>query len=136
KDKAKVRANDKDAAPTQVQLDGALRVGSTFTEILLLEYTNGFPKEEVGWDRIKGDMTLLFRVHAVSFDLEQRTPYVARLQGSRLLRKILLALTDQTDNAPGTAPPGAKFVAYVGHDTNIANIGAMLELSWQQEGYQ
>ena len=33
----------------QVALGGALRVASTFAEIVLLEYANGFPANEVGW---------------------------------------------------------------------------------------
>jgi len=30
----------------------------------------------------------------------------------------------------------AKFVAYVGHDTNIANLAAIMDVSWTQPGYQ
>ena len=123
--------------PTQVHLGGALRVASTFAEILLLEYANGFPLFEVGWGRItREQMTAVFRLHTKAFRLEQRTPYMAKLQGSMLLRKMLLALKDETDGETGTAPPGAKFVAYVGHDTNIANVAGMLNLSWLQAGYQ
>lgn len=123
--------------PTQVHLGGALRVASTFAEILLLEYANGFPLFEVGWGRItREQMTAVFRVHTEAFRLEQRTPYVAKLQGSMLLRKMLLALKSESDGGTGTAPPGAKFVAYVGHDTNIANVAGMLNLSWLQAGYQ
>jgi 4-phytase/acid phosphatase len=124
-------------APTQVHLGGALRVASTFAEILLLEYANGFPRSEVGWGRItREQMTSVFRLHTKAFDLEQRTPYIATLQGSMLMQKMLLALNDETDGKPGTAPPGAKLVAYVGHDTNIANVAGMLSLSWLQPGYQ
>jgi 4-phytase / acid phosphatase len=136
--------------PTQVHTGGALRVASTFAEILLLEYANGFKDKDLAFgrikeDRVKDDMVPLFRLHTTVFDLEQRTEYVAKLQGSLLLRKIWLALNDKTDAEPGrppvpdgTPPPGAKFVAYVGHDTNIANIGGMLDLHWhqQREGYQ
>jgi 4-phytase/acid phosphatase len=123
--------------PTRVELGGALRVASTFAELLLLEYGNGFAPSDVGGGRItREQMTPVFRLHTTAFDLEQRTPYIAALQGSLLLRKILLALKNETDARAGTAPAGAKFVAYVGHDTNIANLGGMLELSWQQPGYQ
>jgi 4-phytase/acid phosphatase len=138
--------------PAQVQLGGALRVASTFAEILLLEYANGFPDKDVGWGRIKPQpptakaMRPLFRLHTKAFALEQRTPYVAALQGSMLLRRILLALQGKNDQGaaealPGEAPPAAKFVAYVGHDTNIANVGGMLGLHWdsppwQEAGYQ
>lgn len=122
---------------TQVYLGGALRVASTFAELLLLEDGNGFAQNDVGWGRItREQMTTVFRLHTTAFDLEQRTPYVAALQGSMLLHKMLLALKDESDGKPGTAPPGASLVAYVGHDTNIANVAGMLSLSWQQEGYQ
>ena len=121
----------------QVALGGALRAASTFAEILLLEYANGFPTSEVGWGRItREQLTQVFRLHTTAFGLEQRTPYVAALQGSPLLERILGALTDEKASAPGSAPPGAKFVAYVGHDTNIANVAGMLGLTWQQPGYQ
>jgi 4-phytase/acid phosphatase len=128
----------KSGMATQVQLGGALRIASTFAEILLLQYANGFElhEGEVGWQVSPDEMMELFRLHAVAFDLEQRTPYVAALQGSGLLHRILLALTDESDTSAGVAPAGARFVAFVGHDTNIANIGGMLELSWQQPGYQ
>jgi 4-phytase/acid phosphatase len=81
-------------------------------------------------------MTQTFRLHTTGFDIEQRTPYVAALQGSPLLERMLGALADESSGAPGSAPPGAKFVAYVGHDTNISNLAAMLDLTWQQPGYQ
>jgi 4-phytase/acid phosphatase len=123
--------------PTEVLSGGALRVASTFAELLLLEYANGFQTNDVGWGRItREQMTLVFRLHTTAFDLEQRTPYVAKRQGSALVKKILLALEDKTDNLPGTAPVGAKFVAYVGHDTNISNVASMLGLSWLQPSYQ
>jgi 4-phytase / acid phosphatase len=123
--------------PTRVQLGGALRVASSFAELVLLEYANGLPRSEVGWGRIlRSRMPALFRLHTAAFDLEQRTPYVAALQGSMLLRRILGALADAGGGRPGTAPPAARFVAYIGHDTNIANVAAMLDLAWRQPGYR
>jgi 4-phytase/acid phosphatase len=124
-------------APTQVVLGGALRTASTFAELLLLEHANGLPASQVGWGRItREQMARVFRLHTSAFDIEQRTPYVAALQGSPLLERILRALADEDDGTPGSAPPGASFVAYIGHDTNIANVAAMLGLTWQQPGYQ
>jgi len=121
----------------KAELGGGLRVASTFAELLLLEYANGFPIDDVGWKRLtRDDLSGVLRLHTAVFDLEQRTGYIAKRQGSLLLKKILLALQSKTDNLPGTAPANAKFVAYVGHDTNIANVASMLGLSWQQEGYQ
>ncbi len=65
-----------------------------------------------------------------------RAPVVAQPQGSRLLTKLLLALQGQNDGQTGTAPENAKFVVYVGHDTNIANVAGLLQLSWRQPSYQ
>jgi 4-phytase/acid phosphatase len=123
--------------PTDVLLGGSLRVASTFAELLLLEYANGFPLRDVGWGRISRDeMSRVFRLHTTAFDLEQRTRYIAKRQGSALVKKILLALQRKADGTAGTAPADAKFVVYVGHDTNISNVAGMLGLSWQQPGYQ
>lgn len=123
--------------PTDVLLGGSLRVASTFAELLLLEYANGFATSEVGWGRIsRQQMSRVFRIHTTAFDLEQRTSYIAKRQGSALVKKILLALEGKANGAPGTAPSDAKFVMFVGHDTNISNVAGMLGLSWQQPGYQ
>ena len=117
----------------KLPLGGGLRIASTFAELLLLEYANGFPSKHVGWGIARDQMIQTFRLHTAAFDLEQRTPYIAKLQGSRLLRKVVLALQGVYDQKEGSAPANAKFVAYVGHDTNIANVAAMLGLSWEQK---
>jgi 4-phytase / acid phosphatase len=122
-----VVAHPETGPATRVLLGGALRVASTFAELLLLEYANGFPQGAVGWGRItRAELSQVFRLHTMAFDLEQRTPYIAKRQGSMLLKKILLALQGTTDNKPGTAPPGARLVAYVGHDTNISNVARLV----------
>ncbi len=124
-------------ARSSSELGGALKVGSTFSEILLLEYANGFEGHQLGWGQITpGHLRDIFLLHTAVFDLEQRTKYIAKRRGALLLKKILLALEGENDGQEGTAPANAKFVAYVGHDTNIANVAAMLGLSWQQDGYQ
>jgi 4-phytase / acid phosphatase len=131
------------SAASKVQLGGGLRIASTFAEILLLEYANGFRGAEFGWNRVTTpeQLSALFRLHTAAFGLEQRTHAIARSQGSALLQRILLALIDKASDAHGTVPHGTKFAAYVGHDTNISNLGGMLGLNWdpppgQRPGYQ
>lgn len=131
-----------DDAATRVEFGGAARIASTFAELLLLEYANGFPDGQVGFGRagspdVSAKMFDMFRLHTEAFAIEQRTPYIARLQGSRLLRKILLALQGGNDGSgEGIAPANAKFVAFVGHDTSIANVASMLNVHWKQPAYQ
>src|SRR5262249_47437146 len=130
-----------DDAPTRLELGGSARIASTFAELLLLEYANRFPDREVGFGRagsphIVPKMYEMFRLHTEAFRIEQRTPYIAKLQGSRLITKILLALQGKDDGKAGTAPAKARFVAYVGHDTSIANLASILEQHWEQPHYQ
>jgi 4-phytase/acid phosphatase len=123
-----------------ISLTRTLGIASTVAETLLLEYAQGFPDEQVGWGRAdRAKLLRALRMHTLEFELMERTPYIARRQGSELLQQVLLALRSGPDARWGrqcVAPWGAKFVAFVGHDTNIANVAAMLGVSWQQPGYQ
>ena len=138
-----VVSSPKSGPATSVHLGGALQIASTFAEILLLEYANGFQGDDFGWSRVTTpeELSALFRLHTAAFGLSERTPTIAAAQGSMLLRRILLALMDEASDASGAVPPGTKFAAYVGHDTNISNLGGLLDLNWdpppgQQPAYQ
>ena len=68
-----------------------------------------------------------------------RAPYLARREGSALLMRAAAAVTGGHSSGLGsadTAVRDAKFIAYVGHDTNIANVAGILDLTWTQAGYQ
>ena len=123
-----------------VNVMGSLAIASTTAEILLLEYADNLPMEEVGWGRVTvPQMRDSWRLHTEYFDLTQRTPYLARRMGSALLFKVAAAVTSARSAGFGVVDPAirdAKFVAYVGHDTNIWNLAGMLDTSWSQAGYQ
>jgi 4-phytase/acid phosphatase len=119
---------------------GALPIASTTAEVLLLEYADNLPAGEVGWGRISGpQLRDVMRLHTEHLDLTQRTPYLARKMGSALLFKVAGAVTSARSLGFGVVEPAvrdARFVAYVGHDTNIWNLAGMLDVSWLQTGYQ
>ena len=121
-------------------LMGALPIASTTAELLLLEYADGMPMEQVGFGRTAlPQMRETWRLHTEHYDLTQRTPYLARRMGSALLFKVAAAVTSARSAGFGVVDPSirdAKFVAYVGHDTNIWNLAGMLDTSWSQAGYQ
>jgi 4-phytase/acid phosphatase len=123
-----------------VAMTGALPIASTASEILLLEYGDGRPLDDVGWGRVTPDtLRETLRLHTAHYELTQRTPYLARKMGSALLATVSAAVTGRAEpgtQAPDPAVRDAKFVAYVGHDTNIWNIAGMLDVSWEQPGYQ
>ena len=123
-----------------IGLLGALAIASTTSELLLLEYADGKPAADVGWGRATGaQMLQTWRLHTEAFDLMQRTPYLARKMGSALLSRVAAAVTSARQMGFGGTDPAvreAKFVAYVGHDTNIWNLAGMMDVTWLQPGWQ
>jgi 4-phytase/acid phosphatase len=117
---------------------GRFSAGSTAAEIFLLEYGNGMPCNKVGWGRVifnspdcsgPGE---LFRhmqeIHTAYFQEMQRAPYIAKIQGSNLTYHILQKLRQGVHSPVGLQQ---KLVIFSGHDTNIANVAAMLNLHWK-----
>ena len=123
-----------------IGLLGALEIASTTSELLLLEYADGKPAADVGWGRAtNAQMLQTWRLHTEAYDLMQRTPYLARKKGSALLWRVAAAVTSARQlgfGAPDPAVREAKFVAYVGHDTNIWNLASMMDVTWLQPGWQ
>jgi 4-phytase/acid phosphatase len=117
-----------------VSVRGPLRAALMTTESLLLEYLDGMPEQDVGWGRVDATvLTQLLTLHDLYFDLVGRTFYPAQVQGSNLASHLLDTLrqaqTGQTQ--PGAlGPVGPRIVVVVGHDTNLANLGGLLGLSW------
>ncbi len=122
------------------ELKGPLTTAATFAENLQLEYLEGMPDAEVGWGRVNGaQVESLMALHSAASDLVQRTPSIAQMQASHLLDAIVRTMQQaeagkSVDGAIG--PPGERVVFLVGHDTNIANVAALLDAHWLIDGYQ
>lgn len=115
--------------PAKISLEGGLAIASTYAEILLLEYGNGFSGKEFGFGRADvAKMQQGFRVHVLASDIVQRAPYIAQRQGSMLLGKITDALLAEAGDP--------RLLLLVGHDTNIDNVAALLGASWHLQGYR
>jgi 4-phytase/acid phosphatase len=125
---------------TGVAMFGAMAIASEASEIFLMEYADGMDASAVAWGGLSPEKMLqTFKLHTEAFDLMERTPYLARRQGSALLMRAAAAVTSGRSSGLGVADSAvreAKFVAYVGHDTNIANIAGILDTTWTQAGYQ
>ena len=121
-------------------LIGALPIASAATELFLLEYLDGLPLPEVGWGRVTpAQIRDLLRLHTEQYDLMQRTPYLAKRMGSALLSRVANAVTSTRMLGFGVVDPAvrdAKVVVAVGHDTNLWNLAAMMDVSWSQPGWQ
>ncbi len=123
-----------------VSVRGPLRAALISTESLLLEYLDNKPMPEVGWGRMNAaDLTQLLALHDLYFDLVARTFYPAQVQGSNLASHIVDTLRQAATGraVPGAiGPPGERVVVVSGHDTNLANLGGLLGLSWWIPGSQ
>lgn len=123
-----------------VALTGPLREGLVLTDALLLEYEEGFPLSQVGWGRLsRADLTELLAVHALNFDLQQKTFYCAQAQGSNLARHLRETLDQAASGQPVAGAIGSvkqKLLVVLGHDTNQINLAGLLNISWTFPGAQ
>ncbi|MBE6441884.1 MAG: histidine-type phosphatase [Desulfovibrio desulfuricans] len=115
-----------------VRLSGALGIGSSMAEIFLLEYAQ-WPRAAAAWGQVDArTLRELLPLHDAAVNVVNRAPMIARAKGGALLSEMAAALagthSDQRCNA-------ASLVVFVGHDTNLANVGALLGLHWQLPGY-
>ncbi|MEN2789440.1 histidine-type phosphatase [Sphingomonas oligophenolica] len=106
---------------------GALDLGSTAGQILLLEYAEGKPMAEIGWGRAsRADIAAASTLHAVEYRVLARPAYVAASNSALIARRMVAALTD---------PHAARLTLLVGHDTNVAALAGLLDLHWHAPGF-
>lgn len=115
-----------------VTLEGRLGIASSLAEIFLLEYGQ-WPGKPSGWGLAdKTALQHMLPVHSRVFDTINRAPSVARARGGLLLEAMHAALFGQAANPAVNA---ADLIVFVGHDTNIATVGALLGLHWKLPDY-
>ena len=94
----------------------------------------------MGWGRLDASSLLeVMSLHTLYEDIIRRDPYLARVQMSNLLSHVLHSLAQAVSNRPvkgALGKPGDRLLVLVCHDTNIANVGAILGVSWLLDGYQ
>ena len=124
----------------KVGLSGPLDDASGVTELFRMEYDEGFPPDQVAWGRAStpAAITSLMILHKAKYDVVERVPYIARHGASMLLSQIRIALAQGTEDAPSNdaGPPPAAMTVFVGHDTNLAELGSLLGLHWSLAGSQ
>jgi 4-phytase/acid phosphatase len=108
------------------KLSGPIAEGSSAAEDFLLEYLNDKPMRDVAWGRAsKADIAALLALHPLAYTITARPKIIARATAAALAQRIVTLLTN----------PPAKVNVLVGHDTNIAELGGLLNLHWSLGGY-
>lgn len=115
---------------------GQFPYASSASEAFLLEYANSM--DEVGWGQVNAtNLGPMLELHEAYFQLTERDPYLAQIQGSNLTREIrdLIRRTAEPLEPIETnclrVDDGSQFIGLVGHDTNIAEVGQLFGLSWK-----
>jgi 4-phytase/acid phosphatase len=120
----------------KLKWNGRFSIGSTAAEIFLLEYAHGMPCATVGWGKVAFNQPdcgqgqsfrAMQELHTAYFQETQRAPYIAKVQGTPLLNEIAGRLSQGMQPNPAAQ----KLVIFAGHDTNIANVAAMLGVCWK-----
>lgn len=111
-----------------VTLQGGLAIASSLAEIFLLEYAQ-WPDKLPAWGQANSAVLRhILPIHNRVFDLVNRAPAVAGPRGSALLHEMAAALNGaHVDSRVNQA----RLTVFVGHDTNISNIGGLLGINWQ-----
>ncbi len=115
-----------------VHVEGGMGIAADMTEIFLLEYAQ-WPGRPAGWGRVDAAvLERLLPLHVRVFNAVNRDPCVARSGGGALLTAMAAALEG---THPDPRVNAARLVVFVGHDTNIAQVGGLLGLEWNLPGY-
>jgi 4-phytase/acid phosphatase len=121
-----------------VDLKGPLNTASTLAENLLLEYTEGMARADVGWGCAgPSEIAAALSIHAAATDYTQRTPIIAYAQASTLLHGIALSVRQAVEGNPVAGAldsPKNQVLFLVGHDTNQENVAGALNLTWIIDG--
>jgi 4-phytase/acid phosphatase len=121
-----------------VDLKGPINTAGTLVENLLLEYTEGMDKNDVGWGCVgRSELQSLLNLHTAATDFAQKTPQIARAQASRLLQRIGLSMEQAASRkviAGAIGKPQDRALFLIGHDTNQENVAGMLNLTWIVDG--
>lgn len=116
------------------QLTGPLSAASTLAETFLMEYADGKKEQDLGWGRLnKAKVRELMFLQNVYNELELRTPYLARANGSNLVSHMLRSMQqavrgERVEGALGK--PGDRGLYLLGHDSDVSYIAGMLGISW------
>ncbi|QSQ46366.1 histidine-type phosphatase [Xanthomonas translucens pv. translucens] len=110
-----------------IAMHGPLDLTSGTAEVLILQYAEGLPLDQVGWGRATRErIGVVSRLHALLFEIYARPQYMAARAGAPLARRVLDTLG--VAHAP-------KLSVLVASDTHIAALSGLLNLHFHLPGF-
>lgn len=119
--------------PPSVAVTGPLAEAGTLVQVFLLQYTNGFPADQIAFGKAStaAEIIRLSELRQIKYDLGNRVPYLAARDASNFLNQLLLWLDPQSIDGP----PHARFALFMASDTQQAEVATLLGIHWKISPY-
>lgn len=119
---------------------GGLGLVDEAVDPFVMQYTDGFPLDQVAWGRLSLD-TLSQQTRIISdlFSIELLSPYLNQLQSSNAAAHILRTMEQAAyhETMPGAfGNANSRCVVVISSDGYVAGLAGLLKLHWQLPGYQ
>lgn len=125
----------KDRSLKQILKD--INVLSDLAETIQLTYNQGMPMNQIVLNHAE-DIGRLIALQPLKYVVSQDIPYIAQQDSSTLMHLIQTALTQGTDieqKKENVTAMDARYLLFVGHDTNISQLRTLLHFNWQLGRY-
>ena len=127
-------ANRLQATAQDARLKGPLATGASLVEALGLEYDQGMTGAQLGWGRLTpATLEAIMPLRNGYTALTRANPAIASRNGALMARAVLAAIEGEPA-LPGLGGKDARMVAFLGHDTTLANLAGILGLHWTLPG--
>jgi 4-phytase/acid phosphatase len=119
---------------------GGLTAVAAAVDPFIMEYAEGLPVSDVGWGQLTAaGISQLTRLSNLTFDLGNRTPYLAGVESSNLASHVARSMVQAaTRNAMtgSLGSPSTKVIVLVASDGNLAAFAGLFQLNFILPGYQ
>ncbi len=128
------------ASTEDINLNGPVTIGGVLSATFLMAYQDGLPMQDVAFGQLNLEqLNPTYELNNAAFNVMYNTPYAAQAQMSNWMNQILLSLQQRAEgrkNPNAVALPSNQLVLFMGHDDNLHGLGALMNVSWINTGYQ
>ena len=119
---------------------GGLNFTNSATDPFVMQYADGFPLDDVAWDRPLPDtLSQTTRLITLQINIEMRLPYVNQVQSSNAASHVLRSMSQAIvgSQLPGAFGNGkSRVLVIISSDYYVAGLAGLLRLHWTLPGYQ
>jgi 4-phytase / acid phosphatase len=119
---------------------GNLNPTAAAIDPFVMQYTDGFPLEDVAWGRLSpATLSQQTRLTTLQLSLVMRPPYLARVQSSNAGSHVMRSLNQAAQNVDLRGAFGnaqSRVVVVISSDAYVLGLAGLLNLHWTLPGYQ